>query len=207
MSDGNSCEPLTEARKLRERKRMMKAAQRLGIALPLEQPTSQVNPASGGAAQGTQNPNQEQEQHGTTLDCDMVAVTTSSVPGGNHPTHLAGDEQVTLDVPTIPVDAALPVPPQVPAQPPPSWEDTYQHALNTSILSGRFEDLRIIAFSRRVRSGRAGGPREMYTSNALVERALDKARLCEWRTSASERSNFSLIEQHRDHRRLCNACR
>lgn len=164
----------------------MKAAQRLGIALPLEQPTSQVNPASAGAAQlGTQNLDQEQEQHGTTLNCDMVAVTTSSVPDGNHPAHLAGDEQVTSEITTIPVDAALPVPPQVPAQPPPSWEDTYQHTLNTSILSGRFEDLRIVAFSRRVRSGRAGEPRAMYASSALVERALDKARLCEWTIPAS----------------------
>ncbi|OJT09292.1 hypothetical protein TRAPUB_14289 [Trametes pubescens] len=51
-------------------------------------------------------------------------------------------------------------------------EDAGQYALNASISSGRFEDLRVLAFSRRISPNRVGAPRAMYANSALVTRAL-----------------------------------
>lgn len=51
-------------------------------------------------------------------------------------------------------------------------EDAGQYALNASISSGRFEDLRILAFSRRISHNRVGAPRAMYANSTLVTRAL-----------------------------------
>ncbi|EIW63017.1 uncharacterized protein TRAVEDRAFT_141629 [Trametes versicolor FP-101664 SS1] len=51
-------------------------------------------------------------------------------------------------------------------------EDAGQYALNASISSRRFEDLRILAFSRRISPNRVGAPRAMYANSTLVTRAL-----------------------------------
>ncbi|KAI0356218.1 hypothetical protein OH77DRAFT_1423821 [Trametes cingulata] len=59
--------------------------------------------------------------------------------------------------------------------PPPanvSWEEVGQFALNASISAGSFEDLHVIAYSKRLPSGRIGGPRMLYANSALVVRAL-----------------------------------
>lgn len=53
-----------------------------------------------------------------------------------------------------------------------TWAEAGQYALNSSIFSGRFEDLRILAFSRRVASNRIGAPRALYANSTLVARAL-----------------------------------
>lgn len=51
-------------------------------------------------------------------------------------------------------------------------EDAGQYALNASISAGRFEDLRVLAFSRRISPNRIGAPRAMYANSTLVIRAL-----------------------------------
>ncbi|EIW63019.1 uncharacterized protein TRAVEDRAFT_34275 [Trametes versicolor FP-101664 SS1] len=53
-----------------------------------------------------------------------------------------------------------------------SWEQVGQYALNASILSGRFEDLRILAFSGRIPPDRVGAPRVLYANSRLVASAL-----------------------------------
>ncbi|KAI0661272.1 hypothetical protein C8Q70DRAFT_911561 [Cubamyces menziesii] len=60
-----------------------------------------------------------------------------------------------------------------------SWEETGQYALNVSILTGRFEDLRLVAMSKRLPSGIVCQPRALYANGALVTRALSNASLCE----------------------------
>ncbi|OJT09294.1 hypothetical protein TRAPUB_14291 [Trametes pubescens] len=125
-----------ERRKLRIARKLRKAEAKAG-KWPLsttpfsQQPEPEVQMAAGEAQQDFECPSQEQEQHHS----------------DNHPSatiHLADDDHFTPDVLSIPVGLnAVSEPLQEPAPPPASWEDTYQHALNTSILSGRFEDLRI----------------------------------------------------------------
>lgn len=51
-------------------------------------------------------------------------------------------------------------------------ENASHYALNASISSGRFEDLRVLAFSRRISPNRVGAPRAMYANSTLVMRAL-----------------------------------
>ncbi|KAI0365613.1 hypothetical protein BV20DRAFT_1124801 [Pilatotrama ljubarskyi] len=58
------------------------------------------------------------------------------------------------------------------------WEDVFQHALNASILSGRFEDIRFIAYSRRARAqGHVDEARVLHANSMLVKRALPEARI------------------------------
>lgn len=51
-------------------------------------------------------------------------------------------------------------------------EEVGQYALNASISSGGFEDLRVLAFSRRVPPDRVGVPRALYANSKLITRAL-----------------------------------
>lgn len=53
-----------------------------------------------------------------------------------------------------------------------SLQEIGQYALNASISSGRFEDLRVLAFSKRFRPDRVGVPRAMYANSTLVTRAF-----------------------------------
>ncbi|OJT09293.1 hypothetical protein TRAPUB_14290 [Trametes pubescens] len=53
-----------------------------------------------------------------------------------------------------------------------SWEQVGQYAFNASILSGRFEDLRILAFSGRIPPDRISAPRVLYANSTLVARAI-----------------------------------
>ncbi|KAI0356219.1 hypothetical protein OH77DRAFT_1520303 [Trametes cingulata] len=57
------------------------------------------------------------------------------------------------------------------------WEDVFQYALNASILSGRFEDLRIVAYSQRAGAHRVENARVLHANGILVERTLPVVRL------------------------------
>ena len=59
-----------------------------------------------------------------------------------------------------------------------TWEEVCQFALNSSILSGMFEDVRILACSRRSQVlARAGGVRALHANSALVRKALASSHL------------------------------
>lgn len=78
-------------------------------------------------------------------------------------------------------------------------EDVGEHALNASISFGRFEDLRVLAFSRRIPPDRVGVPRALYANTTLIARALPGLfkgayrsvcmHLRQWYTDASVRRN------------------
>ncbi|KAI0769670.1 hypothetical protein BD413DRAFT_77371 [Trametes elegans] len=58
-----------------------------------------------------------------------------------------------------------------------TWEEVGQYALNASILSGRFEDLCIVAPSKRSSMGTPIGPRPLHANRALLSRALSNVAL------------------------------
>ena len=52
-------------------------------------------------------------------------------------------------------------------------EEVYQFTLNSSILSGMFEDLNMYAFSKRLgQSGRVGNLRFLFANNTLVKKSI-----------------------------------
>ncbi|KAI0829627.1 hypothetical protein BC628DRAFT_1416674 [Trametes gibbosa] len=53
-----------------------------------------------------------------------------------------------------------------------TWEAAGQYALNASILSGRFEDLRIVTFSKCIANESVGAPRILYANRTLLSRTL-----------------------------------
>ncbi|PIL34170.1 hypothetical protein GSI_03881 [Ganoderma sinense ZZ0214-1] len=69
-------------------------------------------------------------------------------------------------------DSHIAVPPNA------TWEEVRQFALNSSILSGMFEDVRILACSRRSQAlARAGSVRALHANSALVRKALTSSHL------------------------------
>ncbi|KAM5532555.1 hypothetical protein V8D89_013761 [Ganoderma adspersum] len=59
-----------------------------------------------------------------------------------------------------------------------TWDEVCQFALNSSILSGMFEDVRILACSRRSQVlARGGGVRALHANSTLVRKALASSHL------------------------------
>ncbi|KAI0633346.1 hypothetical protein C8Q77DRAFT_1057543 [Trametes polyzona] len=93
------------------------------------------------------------------------ATVSGEQPASNPPGAAAGG-------PPPPPPQAGSRQPNVPARPTPGWEEAGQYAFNASIMRGSFEDLRIVAFSRRIAPDRIGVPRMLYANSTLVTRML-----------------------------------